>query len=79
MRKILKLLDKPESLIKFVADRKGHDLRFAVNPYKIKNELGWKPKYNFETGIIQFVNWYIENNQWVQNIISSEYQRFLNS
>lgn len=77
VKTILSVLNKPESLIKFVADRKGHDLRYAIDPSKIEQELGWKSKFNFETGIIQTINWYLENQQWVKNIISGEYLRFM--
>jgi dTDP-glucose 4,6-dehydratase len=79
VRTILKELNKPESLIRYVTDRKGHDLRYAIDPTKIEKELGWKPKYNFDTGIKQTIHWYLENQQWVQNIISGEYLRFMNS
>jgi dTDP-glucose 4,6-dehydratase len=79
VRTILSELNKPESLIKYVTDRKGHDRRYAIDPAKIENELGWKPKYNFDTGITQTIKWYLENQQWVQNIISGEYLRFMDS
>ena len=58
---ILKALDKPETLIKFVEDRKGHDRRYAIDPTKLETELGWKPKYNFDTGIQQTIQWYLDN------------------
>jgi dTDP-glucose 4,6-dehydratase len=77
VRTILKELNKPESLIRYVTDRKGHDMRYAIDPTKIENELGWKPKYNFDTGIKQTIKWYLDNQQWVQNIISGEYLRFM--
>ncbi|MDO9629481.1 MAG: GDP-mannose 4,6-dehydratase, partial [Acholeplasmataceae bacterium] len=76
---ILKELNKPESLIRYVTDRKGHDMRYAIDPTKIENELGWKPKYNFDTGITQTIKWYLDNQQWVQNIVSGEYLRFMDS
>ncbi|MFH2117489.1 MAG: dTDP-glucose 4,6-dehydratase [Bacillota bacterium] len=79
VKTILRELKKPESLIKYVRDRKGHDLRYAIDPTKIETELGWKPKYNFDTGIKQTIKWYLENQQWVQNIVSGEYLRFMNS
>lgn len=79
VRTILKELKKPESLIRYVTDRKGHDMRYAIDPSKIENELGWKPKYNFDTGITQTIKWYLDNQQWVQNIISGEYLRFMDS
>ncbi|MDX9692453.1 MAG: dTDP-glucose 4,6-dehydratase, partial [Acholeplasmataceae bacterium] len=61
VKTILRELNKPESLIRYVTDRKGHDLRYAIDPTKIENELGWKPKYNFDTGITQTIKWYLEN------------------
>ena len=79
VRTILKALNKPESLIKYVTDRKGHDLRYAIDPTKIEHDLGWKPKYNFDTGIIQTIQWYLDNQDWVNHIISGEYLRFMDS
>ena len=73
---ILKALDKPESLIKYVKDRPGHDRRYAIDPTKIETELGWKPKYTFETGIKQTIQWYLDNKEWWQNIISGEYANY---
>lgn len=63
---ILKELGKPESLISFVLDRAGHDLRYAINPDKIMKELGWKPKYTFETGIGPTIQWNLENQEWFE-------------
>ena len=63
---ILKRLDKPESLIEFVEDRKGHDYRYAIDPTKIKNELGWFPKTKFEDGIVKTIDWYLENPDWLK-------------
>lgn len=63
---ILKELGKPESLINFVLDRAGHDLRYAINPDKIMRELGWKPKYTFETGIGPTIQWNLENQEWFE-------------
>lgn len=73
---ILKYLGKPESLIKFVKDRPGHDLRYAINPNKISNELGWIPDTNFETGIANTIEWYLKNKSWWQNIINGEYKNY---
>ena len=64
VKTILKELDKDESLIEFVKDRKGHDLRYAIDASKIEKELGWKPKTNFEEGIKRTVKWYLENEDW---------------
>lgn len=62
---ILKRLNKPESLIEFVEDRKGHDYRYAIDPTKIKDELGWYPMTKFEDGIIKTIEWYLENRNWL--------------
>lgn len=79
VKTILSMLDKPESLIKYVEDRKGHDRRYAIDPTKIEKELGWKPYYNFKTGIKQTVEWYLENKTWWQNILSGDYQNYFNT
>ena len=63
---ILKHLGKPESLITYVEDRKGHDYRYAIDPTKIKNELGWEPKTKFEDGIVKTIDWYLENQDWLK-------------
>ena len=73
---ILRLLDKPESLITYVADRKGHDMRYAIDPTKIHNELGWLPETKFEDGIVKTVNWYLDNKQWWEKIINGEYMDY---
>ncbi len=65
-----------ESLITFVTDRPGHDRRYAICSEKIQNELGWSPEYNFDSGIKQTVNWYIENFQWVKNVVTGEYLKY---
>ena len=61
---ILNALNKPKSLKKFVPDRLGHDRRYAIDAAKIKRELGWKPQFNFETGIKSTIKWYVENEEW---------------
>lgn len=76
VKTILKALDKPESLIQYVTDRKGHDLRYAIDPKKLETELGWTPKYNFDTGIKQTIEWYLDNKQWWQNILCGDYQNY---
>ena len=63
---ILKQLGKPESLISFVEDRKGHDYRYAIDPTKIKNELGWEPKTKFEDGIVKTIDWYVSHPDWLE-------------
>ena len=76
VKTILNALDKPESLITYVKDRPGHDLRYAIDPTKLENELGWKPKYNFDTGIQQTIKWYLDNKSWWQNILSGDYKHY---
>ena len=73
---ILHILGKPESLIEFVTDRKGHDLRYAIDPSKIEHELGWTPKVKFEDGIKKTIDWYVEHEDWWKKIISGEYQQY---
>ena len=73
---ICKKLDKPESLITFVTDRKGHDLRYAIDPAKISKELGWLPKTKFSDGIEKTIKWYLNNKQWWETIISGEYRDY---
>lgn len=79
VKAILKELGKPESLITFVKDRPGHDLRYAMDPYKLMTELGWKAKYSFETGIKPTIKWYLENQDWIKNIESGEYLKWMES
>ena len=73
---ILRELGKPESLIRFVPDRKGHDLRYAIDPTKIKKELGWYPETDFEKGIKKTIKWYLKNKEWWESIISGEYKDY---
>ncbi|NBK79426.1 dTDP-glucose 4,6-dehydratase [bacterium D16-76] len=73
---ICKELGKPEDLITYVTDRKGHDRRYAIDPEKIHSELGWLPETKFETGMKQTVQWYVENREWWKDIISGEYQQY---
>ena len=70
---ICKELGKPESLITYVADRKGHDMRYAIDPTKIHNELGWLPETKFADGIKKTIQWYLDNKEWWETIISGEY------
>ena len=63
-----------ESLIHFVTDRPGHDQRYAIDASKIRDELGWEPKENFESGFRKTVLWYLENREWWQRILSGDYQ-----
>ena len=76
VKTILKALDKPESLIQYVTDRPGHDRRYAIDPTKIETELGWKPQYNFDTGIAMTIQWYLDNQDWWKHILSGEYSNY---
>lgn len=76
VKTILHALGKPESLIRFVTDRPGHDMRYAIDPAKLERELGWKPKYTFDTGIKQTIEWYLNNREWWEHIISGEYANY---
>lgn len=76
VKTIIKELGKSEDLIEYVADRKGHDLRYAIDPTKIHNELGWEPTTKFDDGIKLTIEWYLNNKEWWENIISGEYQNY---
>lgn len=76
VRTILRELNKPESLIRFVTDRPGHDMRYAIDPTKIQTELGWKPETSFDEGIRRTIRWYLENESWWKKIISGEYRDY---
>ena len=76
VRTILKQVGKSENLITFVGDRKGHDLRYAIDPTKIHDELGWLPETRFDDGIRQTIDWYLDNRSWWEEIISGEYQQY---
>ena len=73
---ICKELGKPESLITYVTDRKGHDMRYAIDPTKIHKELGWLPETMFKDGIKKTIRWYLDNQSWWQPIIDGEYQNY---
>lgn len=73
---ICKELGKPESLITHVSDRKGHDMRYAIDPAKIHAELGWLPETKFQDGIKKTIRWYLDNKDWWQEIVSGEYQNY---
>ncbi len=73
---ICKELGKPESLITYVTDRKGHDLRYAIDPAKIHRELGWLPETMFADGIVKTIHWYLDNRSWWEEIISGEYLEY---
>jgi len=73
---ILKHLGKSEELIQYVKDRPGHDRRYAIDSTKIQTSLGWKPSFTFEEAITKTIDWYIENKQWWERIISGEYRQY---
>lgn len=73
---ILKELGKSEDLIRYVTDRPGHDMRYAIDPTKIHNELGWLPETKFEDGIKKTIKWYLDNKEWWQHIINGEYKDY---
>jgi dTDP-glucose 4,6-dehydratase len=76
VKTVLEELGKPESLISYVQDRPGHDRRYGIDPTKTMNELGWKPKHSFETGIKETIRWYLDNEEWWTRIQSGEYQQY---
>jgi dTDP-glucose 4,6-dehydratase len=76
VKTILKELGKSEDLIRFVTDRKGHDRRYAIDPTKIKNELGWEPATCFDEGIKLTIQWYLNNKKWWEEIVSGEYKNY---
>ena len=76
VRLICKALDKPESLITYVTDRKGHDMRYAIDPSFIHQELGWLPETKFEDGIQKTIKWYLDNRSWWEEIVSGAYQDY---
>ena len=77
VKTILKALGKPESLINYVKDRPGHDLRYAIDPKKIETELGWKPEFNFATGIVETIKWNLNNKEWLEHVESGEYLKWM--
>ncbi|MCI6152075.1 dTDP-glucose 4,6-dehydratase [Fusobacterium perfoetens] len=76
VKTIIKELGKSEDLIKYVTDRPGHDMRYAIDPTKIKEELGWEPETLFDEGIKKTIKWYLDNKEWWTNIINGEYQNY---
>lgn len=75
VKTILKQLGKDESLIEYVTDRPGHDLRYAIDSTKVERELGWNITYTFENGIEETINWYVDNQKWIDDIKSGEYKK----
>ena len=76
---ILGRLGKPKSLIKYVADRPGHDRRYAIDSTKIIGELNWRPSVSFEEGMNRTIDWYLHNKQWLDNVVSGDYQKYYDS
>ena len=77
VKTILKALGKNDNLINYVKDRPGHDLRYAIDPKKIETELGWKPEFNFDTGIKETIKWNLENKEWLNHVESGEYLQWM--
>jgi dTDP-glucose 4,6-dehydratase len=73
---IIKILVKSEALISYVKDRPGHDRRYSIDNSKITTELGWKPSYTFERGMLETVQWYLDNRDWVNSIVSGKYEKY---
>jgi dTDP-glucose 4,6-dehydratase len=73
---IIKTLGKSEDLIKYVKDRPGHDRRYAIDNTKITTQLGWTPAYTFEQGIKETIQWYLDNTEWIENIVSGDYVNY---
>lgn len=73
---LLELLGKPKTLIKYVADRPGHDQRYAIDCSKAESELGWKPQHNFRDGLRETIDWYLANTAWIDRIKSGEYRKY---
>jgi dTDP-glucose 4,6-dehydratase len=76
VKTLLRILGKPESLIRYVKDRLGHDRRYGIDPAKIESEIGWRPRIDFETGLKQTVAWYVDHRDWQAAILSGEYRKF---
>jgi len=76
---ILDRLDKPKSLIKHVTDRPGHDRRYAIDASKMMNALNWRPSVDFEEGINKTIDWYLQSKQWLDSVVSGDYQKYYES
>jgi dTDP-glucose 4,6-dehydratase len=71
---VLKILNKPESLIRYVTDRAGHDRRYGMNIAKLHGELGWQPRHAFEAGLETTVQWYLDHRAWWERVVSEAYR-----
>ncbi|MBI2327936.1 dTDP-glucose 4,6-dehydratase [Candidatus Curtissbacteria bacterium] len=76
IKKILKILNKPESMIEYVKDRPGHDRRYAIDSTKIKKELGWKPQYSFDEALVATVDWYRGHRSWWQKLKKGDFEKY---
>lgn len=76
---ILKAFGQSDELIQFVKDRPGHDRRYAIDATKMADELGWTPRYRFEDGIVETIQWYVEHPEWIERIVSGAYQSYYDS
>ncbi|BAU26519.1 dTDP-glucose 4,6-dehydratase [Aneurinibacillus soli] len=76
VKRVLQELGKSENLIRYVQDRPGHDRRYAIDATKLMTELGWKPTYTFDTGIVETIRWYVNNREWWERIIRGDYQHY---
>lgn len=76
VRSVLQVLDKPQSLIRHIEDRPGHDRRYSMNTSRIRTELGWQPEVLFEQGIEKTVQWYVDNRSWLDSVITGEYRNY---
>ena len=76
MKLICKELEKPDSRTTYLTDWKGHDLRYAIDPTKISTELGWLPETKFHDGIKKTIEWYLDNRDWWEDIVSGDYQKY---
>jgi dTDP-glucose 4,6-dehydratase len=79
VKRILRHLGKPESLIRYVTDRPGHDRRYAIDASRLRGELGWRPRHDFESGLAATIDWYVANRSWWSRITSGEYLRYYDS
>jgi dTDP-glucose 4,6-dehydratase len=73
---ILKRLDKPASLMRHVTDRPGHDRRYAIDATKLIDQLDWRPSVSFEQGLAKTIDWYLQNKEWLTNVVSGDYQKY---